>query len=271
MPMNARLLRPLASGAFNPSVIPGLEAWWDAADATTVTLDSGRVAAIADKSGNSRNATNATSGSTQPDYVSAAHNGRNAMRFAAASSQRLSVPSSAATFNFLHNGTPSFVALVASPGASADPNALLGFAGNNAAIARGVAMYYDDRVAASRNNAVGFNAHNGTEYIALANPVDVFTPQTLGIVDYRFDFANATAADRAFITFNGSANTATNTLTATPSAGNANGDWHVGSLGGSFYFTGDICEMLIFSQHPTASQRTSLRTYLARKWGITLA
>lgn len=43
MPMNARLLRPLASGGFDPRSISNMTAWFDAQDSSTVTLNSGRV------------------------------------------------------------------------------------------------------------------------------------------------------------------------------------------------------------------------------------
>jgi hypothetical protein len=47
------------------AALAGLEAWWDASDESTVTLDSGRIAGLADKSGNGRDAVNATTGTTQ--------------------------------------------------------------------------------------------------------------------------------------------------------------------------------------------------------------
>lgn len=47
-----RILRP-----FRPDQIPGLSLWLDAADAATITLDSGAVSRWDDKSGNGRNLT----------------------------------------------------------------------------------------------------------------------------------------------------------------------------------------------------------------------
>ena len=109
--------------------LAGLEAWWDASDATTVTLDSGRVSELADKSGNGRDAVNATTGTTQPTYETAARNGLNVVRFDAASTQRLTVASSTATFKFLHDGTPSYIALVKATGSSVDPNGIFALFG----------------------------------------------------------------------------------------------------------------------------------------------
>jgi hypothetical protein len=35
--------------------------------------------------------------------------------------------------------------------------------------------------------------------------------------------------------------------------------------------TGDICELLMFSQIPTAAARDLIRRYLGAKWGVTVA
>ena len=72
MPMNPRLLRPLATG-FNPKSISGLALWLDAADGSTLfqnsdgttpaTAASDPVGYWGDKSGSGRHATQATAGS----------------------------------------------------------------------------------------------------------------------------------------------------------------------------------------------------------------
>jgi len=77
MSMNPRLLRPLASG-FNPKSIAGLQGWWDAADAATVTISTG-VSEWRDKSGNDRHASQGT-GNNQPAYTNQL-NGRNVITF----------------------------------------------------------------------------------------------------------------------------------------------------------------------------------------------
>lgn len=68
------------SARFTPNSIPGLAAWMDASDVSTVTLDgSNNVSAILDKSGNSRNWSQATV-LQRPNYITAAQNGLNAIR-----------------------------------------------------------------------------------------------------------------------------------------------------------------------------------------------
>lgn len=86
MAMNPRLLRPSAS--FSPKSIPGLEGWWDAADAATVTISTG-VSEWRDKSGNSRHASQDV-GNNQPAYTNQL-NGRNIITFDGSNDSLLTV------------------------------------------------------------------------------------------------------------------------------------------------------------------------------------
>lgn len=85
MPMSPRFLRPRASGGFDPRSIANLGMWYDASVASSVTLNGSNVSQINDLSGNERRLLQATAAS-QPAYVSAARNGKNAMRFTASHS-----------------------------------------------------------------------------------------------------------------------------------------------------------------------------------------
>jgi hypothetical protein len=274
--MNARLLRPRASG-FDPRTVAGLEGWWDAADSASVTLDSGRVATWADKSGKGRNAANSTSGSTQPDYIAAARNGRNVVRFAAASSQFLQA-GSVGNWNFLHNGTNSSVFIVARCFDSSDPNAAAALisTGGAASAQIGVDILFDDRSAFTRNNSLFVLLARGVDgsFAALANSQDVLTPNTYTIIETLLDADNATAANRSRSRVNGGSQFGSNTLTNAPSASNSSYTLAFGrSQTGTptNFLTGDICEIIVYSQHPTAEAQTAIRRYLAGKWGVALA
>jgi hypothetical protein len=83
MPMNPRLLRPLASG-FNPKSLSGMLLWLDASDSSTITTDTG-VSEWRDKSGLGKSMTQA-SGSNQPAYLTNGIGGKPALSFTAASS-----------------------------------------------------------------------------------------------------------------------------------------------------------------------------------------
>lgn len=86
MAMNPRLLRPTASG-FNPKSISSLVGWWDAADSSTVTLNSGNVSEWRDKSGNLRHLAQ-TDAALQPSYVANSENNRNAVVWPSATNGR---------------------------------------------------------------------------------------------------------------------------------------------------------------------------------------
>jgi hypothetical protein len=78
MPMNPRLLRPLASG-FDPRRISGLGGWWDATDSSTITTDTG-VLEWRDKSSFGQKFSQTTGGS-QPTVQSSGINGRQSIQF----------------------------------------------------------------------------------------------------------------------------------------------------------------------------------------------
>lgn len=277
MPMNARLLRPRAAGGFDPRAIAGLEAWWDAADSASVTLDSGRVSEWRDKSGKNRHFANSTSGSTQPDYIAQGLNGKNLLRFAAASSQRLSVASSTGTFNFLHNGTPSLVLAVASFGGSSNPNALHVLFANHPANSGNIGQFfaYDDRTTSSRNNAlfVATWVGSGSTAAITSTQSNVLTPQSTLIIESRLFESSSPASERLIVTVNGGSEIKPNSQTNAPSSSNATGDLFLGSSPSTpgFFLTGDVCELIFYSQIPTSSGRAAILRYLSAKWGIALA
>jgi len=278
MAMSPRLLRPVASG-FDPRRIAGLEAWWDGSDSASVTLDSGRVAEWRDKSGKARHAANSSSGSTQPDYITAGQNGRNLLRFTAASNQRLSVPSTTA-FSFLHDGPPSYVAVVASFATTANPQAIYGVLGNvnGGTGQRGFVFFYEDRSGTNDRLLVLIQNGTGVETAVSTQNAsyDNFLPtQQKMVVEMVIDPSNATAAQRLSARRNGGTAVAANSQTNAPSSSASTGNFFIGS-GASFaspsvHLQGDICEILLYSQHPTAAAQTALRKYLAAKWGVTLS
>jgi hypothetical protein len=269
-------LKSYIHSTFDPRRIPGLESWWDAGDAASVTLDAGRVSQLSDKSGKGRHAANTTSGSTQPTYALGARNGLNVARFAAASVQRLTVESSTAAYNFLHDGTDSYFAAVSVYGTSSNPDLGLGLFGNNGASTANIGSIYffDDRFSASRNNAIGFLTSKGvvgqppTNFLQL----NIVTPQTMIVQDAVIDANNATGLDRFRLRLDGGAEITQSTVTNAPTALNATNSMQLGAVGANvFALEGDICELLMFSQVPTAAARDLIRRYLGAKWGVTVA
>jgi len=272
-------LPPFVIARFNPAEIPGLHSWWDASDAASVTLDSGRVSQLSDKSGNSRHLTNTTSGSTQPSYVTGGRNGLNVARFAAASVQRLSVQSSTATYRFLHNGTPSYFIAVTSYGDSGNPNAIHCLMATNSGASAQVGFFYafEDRAAVA-NNAVNYGFHRGStnSFVASFNGEaaykDIITPQLATVQEAMLDLSNATAANRFALRINGGSSIAANTFTASAVTSNSTGNFTVGATAANTSpMTGDVCELMLFNEQPTAAARDLIRRYLGAKWGVAVA
>ena len=276
-------LPPFVIPRFNPREIPGLQAWYDAADSASITLDAGRVSQWSDKSGNARHATNTTSGSTQPSYTTAGRNGLNVLTFAAASVQRLTVAGTS-TFNFLHNGTESYIAAVSVYGTVANPLANYGLLGNNAGATATAGSYvlYQDTGGGSPNDAlriditagggvVPANSLNAANNAVLSDNFNLAPATTVVVQEFKLDADNATASQRTSIRANGGTEVASNNKTATPSTGNAGFDFQLGAIGNNVApLQGDICELMLFNQLPTAAARDLIRRYLGAKWGVTV-
>jgi hypothetical protein len=245
--------------------------WLDADDASTVTESSGAVSQWNDKSGNARNATQASAGN-RPTYQSAVINSRNVIRFSAASSQTLGCTGTAGSFNFLH-ASQGLLLAVGAVGTTADPNALYGITGNSGGFSvsrRGFNLLWDDRASVPSSNRFGTAAFEGTNTAVFNHGVpDILLPQSATIFGAATDATNATLAQRVTLLLNGSTYQGS-TASATASTSNASFDWQVGDYRtGSAFFQGDIAEMVIVSGAVATPDRQKLEGYLAHKWGLT--
>ena len=281
-------LRSYFRRSFDPRSVPGLHSWWDASDSALVTLDGTRVSQLSDKSGNSRHLTNTTSGSTQPSYVTGARNGLNVARFAAASNQRLQVASSTAAYKFLHDGTVCWWVAVNTFGTVSNPIAVYSlFSTATSSSENGVTYGYDD-VNLAGNNALtagAFRGVGGSLCMSTANSAstawqsgydNLLTPNTMLVIEAACDFSNATAAERFALRLNGGSEIKQNVRTNAPSTANASWNFTLGNgVGGTSTFysplQGDVCELMLFNQLPTAAARDQIRRYLGAKWGVTVA
>lgn len=260
---------------WNPSMI-STALWLDAADASTVTTVSSAVSQWNDKSGNGRNATQATAGN-RPVYQASAQNGLNAVRFTAASSHFLTAGTTS-TWNFLHNGTNSAVFLVSRVRNTGDnPDVQHTYLSTGGAASGGIGYWiaYDDTASASRNNALNIRVANsaaggGGTYASNDATNNKITPGTYYILSSYVDADNATAANKTVQRIDGSASFGSNVSTNAPSASNSTYALTLGRdlVTTSVDFTGDICEVLIFNTQPDTLDRQKLEGYLAHKWGL---
>jgi hypothetical protein len=80
------------SSSWTPAQLTGLALWLDAADSSTITLNGSTVSQWDDKSGNGRNASQATA-SFQPTYLATGFNGRPTLRTDGSDAMELGVTS----------------------------------------------------------------------------------------------------------------------------------------------------------------------------------
>ena len=238
MPMNARLLRPRATG-FNPKSIAGLSLWLDASDASTLRQNSdGSVAATAngdpvgywgDKSGNNHHLTQATAGLRGVVFTSS---GRT----------RVDIP------NTLNAGFASATSPTTSSTATVIQAARFqGAFGNWLTLLRGDGSAFFD--AASSGAAISPNLTAGSpSYFVQGLP----TTATRAALYSALNEANAVLS-------------VTNLDLSTWSSG-----WRYYNFGSSFQFTGEVGEVLVYNRALTASERQRIEAYLARKWSISL-
>jgi hypothetical protein len=276
-------LPPFVIPRFDPRRIPGLAAWYDAADADSITLDAGRVSQWSDKSGNARHATNGTAGTTQPSYTVGGRNGLNMLTFAAATVQRLTVAGTS-TFNFLHDGVAdSWWIAVTKYATTSNPNAVYTLFGNiNSSFAGpGVLYAWENRTgigtaglnAGINNASTGVaNTLNAGNTACLSGYNNILAAQSYLVQEAVHSPADATAANRFRLRVNGGSEIASNAKTGTASTSNAASAMLFGAVAGNAIpLQGDVCEMMFFNQLPTSEARDLIRRYLGAKWGVTVA
>jgi len=264
---------------WSPAALTGLQLWLDASDTSTVleaAADPAEandpVSQWSDKSGNARHATQGTT-AARPVYRSAVQNSRNVIEWDG--TDDFFNVGTTSSFNHLHNGTASLVCLVARPGLTSNPDAIYALVDNCGVSSSsiGYSLAYDDRASVPRNNVLFEQVSKGS----VGNPAilnisgDAWTPNVFSIVDDCMDADNATASQRSKIRINNGTEIANNARTDAPSTSNASAVLRIGSnSSGAFFLAGQIAEVIICNDQ-NASSLSTLRGYLAWKWGITIS
>jgi hypothetical protein len=238
----------------------------------TAAGDSCRVRRLFDQSGNGRNFAQDTF-ERQPlimsDGVVLRDNGEVSLRFDGVD-DRMSIPSSTAMFDFVHNGSDATFFSVQRFGISANPEAaynLLDNGGNSAGV--GFSTGYDDRI------TVGNNGHRmllyrgvGGSFVINTINANTVTPNVIGLLYSKVDADNATAANRHRGGFNGSADYGDNTQTNAVSGANATYNLFLGSnpLGQAFLL-GAVQELIIYNADQSTN-RTAIETNINNFYSI---
>jgi len=228
---------PQQHGLWYPGLI-STALWLDAADASTITSNSGRISQWSDKSGNARHATQAT-GAQQPKITANAQNGRSVIEFDPASNsfQRL-------TFSRLTSLGHIFV--VAKKNSVDDSSAVL----------------TDGSSEDLRTVVIGVGS--GSDFVVqqLAPTVSTATRGNWHIAEVATDGTSATVGIDT-----GRQSAADTDLMSTSDIG-----WYRNTFTQYVYqysFRGQIAEIVISQSVLASTTRQRIEGYLAWKWGLT--
>jgi hypothetical protein len=258
-PMSPRLLRPRT--AFDPRNISSLAGWWDASDASTVTLNGSSVSQLNDKSGLARNASQGTA-ANQPTTTTI--NGKTAMLFDGSNDHLLL---GAGLFSFAHTDSFSIVA-VAKRTSDSGIGCILGkqeSSGN----ARGYALTVFS-TASTPSNVLGLQLRNASAAQAWRNSAWTFGQDPV-IVSSVYSGTGTVAG--MTLKQNGSErtySTQSDTLAGNTIANAVNaciGSRQTGNLS----FNGSIGEIIVYAKALSSGEVSRLERYLAAKWGVTLS
>jgi hypothetical protein len=224
--------------------------WLDAADASTVTTVSSAVSQWNDKSGNSRNVSQAT-GASQPAYDATGFNGKGALTFDG-SNNFLQSAASITTGTYTQEFNVYWVATRSSNGGSILTERSSTLVASNSWSASGGANFISsDGLNLASNNTIS-NATLGT---IQASGGLVFHRHQPGQRDILF--VNGTQATVL-------AGTASNITGGTS-------HFRIGAREGNvgFFWNGQICEVIVILSNPSTLDRQKTEGYLAHKWGLT--
>jgi hypothetical protein len=247
MPMNPRLLRPLATG-FNPKSIAGLGLWLDASDGSTISIETG-VSQWRDKSGNGRNFAQSI-GNNQPAVTANGQNNRNTLKFDG-SNDSLTGPA-----GFSLTNTHSVIAVVR-PDVRKIAGLLAGSVTNSNLI-------YGD----------GSSSFSGTKFGAFGVARAVYGGGTITTGSFQVFAAvlsgGTLPTDLSMFT-NGTGGVATVETAGTAPGAALTASLLIGTTLGNQFWNGDIAEMLIWTRALSTAERSLVERALGKKWAITVA
>lgn len=258
MPMNNRLMRPMAKG-FDPRRLSGLVQWYDAADQSTMTLNGSTVSEWRSKVGGV--SVSQATAAAQPTLTTGYYNGRSALTFDGG--------------DFLANLSLSIQRNGLSVAVVFDETTRVPFAG----LVVGSPSSGDD-FGNTPGNGFRMSVHEGTN-----KPVDLFAPVSNNIALLSPPVSETNALGKCvalatvapsvggngsgFMRFNGTPG-AEDPLYGAPSAttGTVIGGRFVGGVVDTLYrFNGRILEVAIWNRALTVNECRTFERYANSKWG----
>lgn len=276
MPMNPRLLRPLATG-FNPRRISGLQLWLDASDVssmaqlsdgtTAVSGDEDPVGYWADKSGNGYHATQ-TDNNNRPKFRVGVRSGRSTLRWDGTND-------SFRVASFPLDATMS-VFLACQFNVAGVPLNATGslFIEHSANINTNSGFF----IAGQTNAPLQVNRTSSPAFRFANAGVATWLGTDWAIADFRIspgttiDGVLAYWKNGTLQANNGAAIAGTTESGTVTSNRIATADLFIGSRNQSSVFSnGDYAEILVYNRPLTDGEHAAIRRYLGRKWSVTVA
>ena len=274
---------------FTPASITGLQLWLDASDGQSLFDATSGGSAVAaggivrrwqDKSGNNRHAIEATNGPTRRVSV---QNGLGTIDFDG-TNDTLQIPSSQATFAFLHQSTQATIFTVYRPTYSSLTGDDTEFypiweTGSYSALGAGVDLMFNN--AFGNSQMMDWRVAGGGATGRVRRRIDGGAPNnSFSLQSIVTDNGNATSASRALLYRNGASSAGTTVTgsgfdSGTVSTGNAARNFTISGSGAATgastaqFFNGDIAEIIIYNTALSDIDRAAVESYLISKWAIT--
>lgn len=273
--------RAALSSWVTPDSIAGLAAWYDASDALTLydatsggslSATDGTVARWQDKSGNARHFTS----SAGPTNKAAIQNGMRGLLFDG-SSHFMSVPGSASTMTFLHDGDSTIFIVMKSLLNSSANRAIIdtvcdGGLSNGNRTGFFLALRYDFGSSTPYDKAQTLIASGGLSQANIYTGDNSYPRSTTALMSVVSDPGASNSGDRAKFYSNGTfqSSTVAEAGSSVPSGASAHDVTLCATSGsnGRIFLNAYVHEVVMYSTALNGTQRAQIEAYLMAKWGI---
>jgi hypothetical protein len=244
MPMNPRLLRPIAAGGFNPRRLADLTAWYDASVASSLTLASGAVSQWNDLSGGNYHLAQTVANDRPTFQATSSVNSRPGLQF---------------------NGTNSSLRGSSVPGAGSGTYSLF-FVINSGSAASNQFFFEQGTDTGARlgmTGELGFRTGNGNR-LYTGSSFSTGRTAALSLIQTGTTHASVDLFDNGSPATQTSVSNATFTLGSSLAMGGRHATLETVTVAAAF----TISEYIYYRRALSTAERERIESYLRSKWGL---
>ena len=248
-----------------PIALTNVMAWYDGADTSSISVSGTAVTQWNDKSGNSYNVTQSTSGYRPVSGVSTL-NGWNVLNFDGTDDYLTAA--TASNWTFMKSNTKYLICAVVRVGNVSNPDTYYGIMNVAGAVGKGgLNVHPDYRVSRTWMRQFQTNSSDNNVY---DNTLTDFTANTWTNLGSLSDPANGTAANRSLLYKNNGSAVQSNTANASATTEAPERPLEIGRYSNTAgNMAGSIAEIVILNATgATDGNRTAIRDYFTEKWGV---